>query len=224
MKPEPILLSWSGGKDSALALERLRADPHWEVIGLLTTVTGEYDRVSIHGVRRALLARQAAAVGLPLREAVLPPNPSNAVYEEVFARAIVEWRSAVPGLRRMAFGDLFLADIRAYRERQLADLGMEASFPVWGESTDLLARDLVRRGFRPIVVCVDPSALPAEYAGADFDAAWLDRLPAGVDPCGERGEFHTFVVDGPIFSTPVAVLRGDVVTRGGAVYADLLPT
>jgi uncharacterized protein (TIGR00290 family) len=220
---EPVVLGWSGGKDSTLALERLLDDPGVEVVGLLTTVTGEYDRVSIHGVRRVLLAQQAAALGLPLLEAVLPPNPTNAIYESIFAQALLEWKRRIPQLRIAAFGDLFLADIREYRERQLREVGMQARFPLWGEPTGPLARDLVARGYQPIVVCLDPTRVDVALAGAEYDAAFLDALPVEVDPCGERGEFHTFVVDGPIFRRPVAVRRGEVVTRAGSVFADLLP-
>ena len=220
---EPVIVGWSGGKDSTLALERLLADPGMDVVGLLTTVTGEYDRVSIHGVRRVLLAQQAAALGLPLMEAVLPPDPSNAIYEAVFAEALRQWRARVPGLRTAAFGDLYLADIRAYRERQLEELGMRAIFPVWGEPTAALGRALVARGYRPVVVCLDPTRLDSAFAGAVYDDAFLDQLPAGIDPCGENGEFHTFVIDGPIFRRPLAVRTGEIVQREGSVYADLLP-
>jgi uncharacterized protein (TIGR00290 family) len=220
---EPVIVGWSGGKDSTLALERLLADPAVEVAGLLTTVTGEYDRVSIHGVRRVLLAQQAAALGLPLMEAVLPPGPSNAIYEAVFAQALRQWQARVPGLRAIAFGDLFLADIRTYRERQLEELGMRAIFPLWGEPTEALARDLVGRGYCPIVVCIDPSKVSDSLAGAAYDDGFLDALPAGIDPCGENGEFHTFVIDGPIFQRPIAVRPGEIVHREGSVFADLLP-
>jgi uncharacterized protein (TIGR00290 family) len=221
--PEPVIVGWSGGKDSTVALERLLDDPAYEVAGLLTTVSAEFDRVSIHGVRRVLLAEQAAGLDLPLVEAVLPSNPTNAVYEQAFALALEEWRARIPGLRTVAFGDLFLADIRAYRERQLGELGMRAVFPVWGEPTAPLARSVVSRGYRPIVVCLDRTKLAASFAGAAYDDGFLDNLPTGIDPCGEQGEFHTFVTDGPIFRRPVAVTRGEVVTRDGSVFADLLP-
>lgn len=220
---KPVVLAWSGGKDSALALERLSADPEYEVVGLLTTVSVEFDRISIHGVRRELLARQAAAVGLPLLEAQLPPDPTNAIYEAIFADTVRAWCHLVPGLDTVAFGDLFLADIRAYRERQLAELHMQAVFPVWGIPTAPLAREIVARGYRATVVCLDPERVDPALAGAAFDAAFLDRLPASVDPCGERGEFHTFVTDGPSFRAPVRVQPGEVVRRAGCVFADLLP-
>jgi len=218
---QPILVGWSGGKDSAAALERLRADPAWDVVGLVTTVTGGHDRVSIHGVRRSLLAAQAAAVGLPVREAVLPPAPSNAVYEAVFAATVRDWMRELPEVRHMAFGDLFLADIRAYRERQLEQLGLQAVFPLWGEPTATLARQLIARGCRATLVCVDLSRLPVSLAGRAWDDALLDELAETVDPCGENGEFHTFVTGGPGFRHPVACEPGEVVIRDGFAWADL---
>ncbi len=221
--PEPIVLAWSGGKDSALALERLRADPTLEVVSLLTTITGEYDRISIHGVRRVLLHVQADAVHLPVAEAVLPPSPDNTIYESVFADALARLRERYPGLTRVAFGDLFLADLRAWREHQLDKLGMTARFPVWGQPTDWLARDLVSRGFRPVITAVDLGRLPASFAGRAYDAELLADLPPTVDPCGENGEFHTFVTDGPGFRHPVKTRPGDIVVRDGFAYADLLP-
>ena len=223
MSPEPIVLAWSGGKDSALALDRLRADPGVTVVSLLTTITGEYDRISIHGVRRALLYAQAAAVGLPLAEAVLPPSPDNAVYEAIFAEALARLQEQHPGLIRVAFGDLFLADLRAWREAQLARLGMTAHFPLWGGPTDWLALDLIARGFRPVISTVSLAHLPASFAGRAYDAALLADLPPGVDPCGENGEFHTFVTDGPGFRWPVPIQRDATVIREGVAYADLLP-
>ena len=220
---EAVVVAWSGGKDSALALARLRDDPGIEVVGLITTVSREFDRISIHGVRRVLLHRQAAALGLPVVEAELSPRATNADYEAAFAGAVAAWRARVPSLRRIAFGDLYLSDIRAYREAQLARLGLEAVFPLWGAATDRLARAMLGEGYRPVVVCVDTNRLPARLVGADFDLEFLDALPATVDPCGENGEFHTFVAQGPIFRTPVYIRRGAVVERDGFAYADLLP-
>jgi uncharacterized protein (TIGR00290 family) len=219
----PVVVAWSGGKDSSLALERLRANPNYEVVGLVTTVTAGYDRISIHGVRRSLLALQADAVGLPVVEALLPAAASNAEYEARFAEALAEWRRRVPDLRHVAFGDLFLADIRSYREAQLGAVGMEAVFPVWGEPTGPLAHDLIARGYRAILVCVDLARLPAWLAGRTYDEALLAALPAAVDPCGENGEFHTFVTDGPVFRSPLAVRVGETVERGPSAFADLLP-
>ena len=221
--PERTLLSWSGGKDSSLALQRLRADPGVRVEALLTTVTDAYDRVSMHGVRRPLLERQAAAVGLPLRLVHIPPACSNAEYEARFGAALAEW--AADGGEAVAFGDLYLADIRAYRERLVAERAprLAARFPVWGEDTAALARRFVGDGFRAVLACVDPRQVDARFCGRDFDLALLAELPAGADPCGENGEFHTFVADGPIFSHPVPVARGEVVERGGFWFCDLVP-
>ncbi|HVR99320.1 MAG TPA: ATP-binding protein [Thermoanaerobaculia bacterium] len=214
------LLSWSGGKDCALALYTLRQMPGVEVAGLLTTVTEDYDRINIHGVRRALLEQQAEATGLPLYVVPLPRECSNEHYEARMAGALREHREK--GVRRVAFGDLFLEDVRAYRERQLAAMGMEGLFPVWGRDTAEAARDLLRLGFAATLVCVDTEALPASFAGRPFDAGLLRDLPPGVDPCGENGEFHTFVHAGPVFRAPVPCRVGDVEDRGRFVYRDLV--
>jgi uncharacterized protein (TIGR00290 family) len=218
-----IALGWSGGKDSMLALERLRADPAVEVAGLITTISTAFDRISIHGVRRRWLQAQAAGLGLEVIEAALPPEASNAVYERVFAGAVVEAQRHWPGLAALAFGDLFLADIRAYRERQVGSLGLACRFPLWGEPTDRLARDFIDRGYRAWVVCINTALLPARLAGRAYDARFLGDLPAGADPCGENGEFHTFVHDGPPFTTPVACVPGGVVERSGCAFAELDP-
>jgi uncharacterized protein (TIGR00290 family) len=219
--PPRALLSWSGGKDSALALHRLRETGALGVEGLLTTVTDAYDRISMHGVRRALLDAQAAAVGLPLRTVRIPPGCSNEEYEARTGAALAAWVGE--GGAAVAFGDLFLEDIRAYRERLLAPHPLAAVFPLWGEDTTALARRFVALGFRAVLVCVDPRRLDRRFAGRAYDDALLDELPAGVDPCGEHGEFHTFVHDGPVFRAPVAVAPGEVVERDGFVFADLLP-
>ncbi len=203
---EPILLSWSGGKDSSLSLHTLRQTPGVEVVGLLTTVTEEYDRISMHGVRRPLLEQQAAAAGLPLHIIWIPPDCTNEIYEERMAAALAPHREQ--GIRRVAFGDLYLEDIRAYRESKLAGAGMEALFPVWGRDTAELAREFIAQGFEAILVCVDTQTLDAAFAGRAFDEALLRDLPPGVDPCGENGEFHTFVHAGPIFRVPISVQRG----------------
>jgi uncharacterized protein (TIGR00290 family) len=217
---EPVIISWSGGKDSALALAEILRDDLYDVIGLLTTVTRDYDRISMHGVRRELLRSQADSLGIPLTEAVIRAGASNADYEAAFAGALADFRAA--GIRRVVFGDLFLADIRAYRARQLADLGMECLFPVWGRDTAQLAEEFVAAGFGAVLCCVDPRQLDGSFCGREFDAALLSDLPAGVDPCGENGEFHTFVYDGPIFRCPVSCHRGEVVSRDGFWYCDLI--
>lgn len=220
--PQPVWLSWSGGKDSALTHHVLGAHPGVEVVGLLTTVTAAYGRVSMHGVRVALLRAQAAALGLPVTPVALPADASNGAYEHAMAAALAEARGR--GVRRVAFGDLFLADVRAYRERQLAAAGMAASFPVWRRDTAAFAADVLALGFRAVVVCVDAEQLDPAFCGRAFDASFLEDLPGGVDPCGERGEFHTFVYDGPTFAGPVHWRRGRQVTRDGRFrFQDLLP-
>lgn len=219
-----MLLSWSGGKDSALALEALFADPSVEVRGLLTSVTSGYDRISIHGVRRSLLEAQAAALELPLTEIALVPQCSNAEYETAFRLAVEKARSRFPELTAIAFGDLFLEDVRAYRERLLASMGLEALFPLWGEATAALAERCCALGVAARLVCVDTTQLPARFAGRLFDRALLAELPAAVDPCGERGEFHTFVADGPGFLAPIPYTVGEIVRRDDRfVYCDLVP-
>jgi uncharacterized protein (TIGR00290 family) len=216
----PVALSWSGGKDSALALWALREEMGAEPVALLTTVTEDYDRVSMHAVRRELLREQARATGVPLAEIQIPAGCVNATYEERMAAAL-----ASPPLDRVptiAFGDLFLEDVRAYREERLAGAGRTALFPLWRRDTAALARQFIEAGFEATLVCVDPEQLDPSFVGRRFDEALLADLPAGVDPCGENGEFHTFVHAGPIFEAPIGVERGEVVTRDGFAFQDLL--
>jgi uncharacterized protein (TIGR00290 family) len=221
---EPVVVSWSGGKDSALALAALRADPRFEPVALVTTVTAGYDRISIHGVRRELLAGQARSLGLPLHEMWLEPQSSNAAYEAALESALAELRVSYSGARRVAFGDLFLEDVRRYREERLARAGWEALFPLWGEPTTGLARSVVDQGYDARLVCVDTTLLDGGFAGRVFDAKLLGDLPASVDPCGERGEFHTFVAGGPGFAARVEYEVGEVVVREGRfAYCDLVP-
>jgi uncharacterized protein (TIGR00290 family) len=215
-----ILLSWSSGKDSAWALHRLRQDPNIEICGLLTTLNAAFDRVAMHGVRRAILEAQAAAAGLPLWAVPLPWPCPNKVYELRMAEACQ--RAVDEGIEAIAFGDLFLEEIRAYRERQLAPTGLEAIFPLWRISTDKLAREMIAGGLRARLTCVDTKQLPAAFAGREFDEALLRDLPAEADPCGERGEFHSCVYAGPMFKAPLPVESGAVVDREGFVFADLL--
>ena len=218
----PIAVAWSGGKDSSLALEALRADPTVEVVALVTTVTREFDRISIHGVRRSVLQAQVAALELPLVEATIPPAASNTIYEAALAEALETVQRQQPEVHHLAFGDLFLADVRAYRERLLAALGWLPVFPLWGLDTAALARHFVGSGYQAILTCVDTTQLPADFAGREFDAALLADLPATVDPCGERGEFHTCVYAGPIFRHPIALEVGTRVRRDGRFeYCDL---
>jgi uncharacterized protein (TIGR00290 family) len=220
---EPILLSWSGGKDSSLALAALRDDPTVEVVGLLTSVTRGYERISIHGVRRTLLDAQVRQIGLPLYEITLEPSSSNEAYETAVATTLAGVRLHEPAVRRIAYGDLFLEDVRRYREEQLARLGFTGLFPLWGRDTRELAREFVDRGFEARLVCVDTSQLDARFSGRLYDHALLDELPTTVDPCGERGEFHTFVAAGPCFSTRVEYKVGDVVLRDERfAYCELL--
>ncbi len=222
--PERIVLSWSGGKDSALALARLLNDPRFDVIGLLTTVTAGYDRVSIHGVRRALLHAQAESIGIPVHEVVLQPESSNEAYDAALAVALDRLRLEHPEVRRLAFGDIFLEDVRQYREQRIAASGYGAVFPLWGEATDVLAREVIRRGIEARLVCVDTDALPAAFAGRRYDASLLADLPESVDACGENGEFHTFVSAGPGFREPIPYEVGEVVIRGERfAYSDLVP-
>jgi uncharacterized protein (TIGR00290 family) len=221
--PEPIILSWSGGKDSALALAALQDDPAFRVVGLLTTITTGYDRISVHGVRRTLLAAQEHAIGLPVHEIVIEPQSSNAAYDAAVERALGDVRRRYPDVRRIAYGDLFLEDVRRYREERLAPLGFEGYFPLWGRPTPALAREFIDRGFQARLVCVDTTQLEAGFAGRTFDAALLEELPPSVDPCGERGEFHTFVSAGPGFARPIEYDVGEVVLRDGRfAYCDLV--
>jgi uncharacterized protein (TIGR00290 family) len=219
--PVKAVMAWSGGKDSACALWRLQQDARYDVVSLLTTLTEGYDRVSMAGIRRELLLAQAAALGLPVREVWIPQVATNEVYEERMGAAVEQMLAE--GVRAVAFGDLFLEDVRAYRERQLADTGLEPVFPIWGAPTLALAHRVMADGFRAVLVCVDPRQVPAELASRDFDASLLADLPPEADPCAERGEFHTFVYDAPNFSAPIPFTRGEVVEREGFVFADLLP-
>ncbi len=215
-----VALSWSGGKDSALALWALREELGVEPIALLTTLTENYDRISMHAVRGELLRAQARATGIELVEIGIPVACVNEVYEERMAEAL-----ASPPLDRastIAFADLFLADVRSYREERLAAVGRTALFPLWGRDTAALAREFVESGFEATLVCVDPSQLDPSFVGRPFDEALLADLPAGVDPCGENGEFHTFVHAGPIFTGPIEVELGEAVTRDGFAFQDLI--
>jgi uncharacterized protein (TIGR00290 family) len=214
------LLAWSSGKDSAFALHVLRQQGDVEVRGLLTTLNEAHDRVAMHAVRRELAEAQAAAAGLPLVVVRIPCPCPNEAYESAMSRALNEARAG--GVCAVAFGDLFLGDVRRYREERLAGTGIRPLFPLWGRPTRALAEEMLASGLRARVTCVDPRALPDTFAGREFDHALLDALPEGVDPCGENGEFHTFAWDGPMFRHPVPVRNGEVVRRDGFVFADLL--
>jgi uncharacterized protein (TIGR00290 family) len=217
--PERVALAWSGGKDSSMTLTRLRADLHCEVAVLLTTVTEDYNRISLHGVRRELLEDQAWAVGVPLTVAYIPADATDEIYrarmEQTFRTLLAD------GITTVAFGDLFLEHVRRYREGWLPTIGVKPIFPLWHEDTRRLAEAFVQEGFAAIVACVDTTWLDPEFVGRQFDAGFLHDLPAHVDPCGERGEFHTFVYDGPIFHHRVPVHTGERVQRGVRVFCDL---
>ena len=214
-------MSWSSGKDSTLALHAARQDLDLDVTALLVTLNAGADRVAMHAVRRTLLEAQAGRLGLPLKIVEIPSPCPNDVYEARMAAAMAEASDAA--IEHVIFGDLFLEDIREYREHALAGSGIEPLFPLWQRPTDALARQMIDAGIRAVLTCVDPSQLDPAFAGRQFDASLLADLPASVDPCGERGEFHTFVYDGPGFSSPVAVEVGDVVERDGFVFCDVRP-
>ncbi len=213
-------MSWSSGKDSALALHHARLSGEVEVVGLLTTVNAEFQRVAMHGVRRALLEAQAAELGLPLHVVELPWPCSNEVYEQRMAAAVDVALEA--GVEAMVFGDLFLRDVRRYREQTLEGTGLRPLFPLWERPTPAVAQELLELGVRAVVSCVDTSQAPTELAGRWYDEALLAELPPGVDPCGENGEFHTVVVDGPGFSSPLPVTIGETVERDGFLFTDVL--
>ena len=214
-------MSWSSGKDSAYALHMARLAGELEITALLTTVTETFARVSMHGVREELLRAQARATGLPLIEVRIPSPCPNEVYEERMSAVL--GGATQGGVETVVFGDLYLADIRAYREDRLASVGMRAAFPLWKKDTRALAREMIASGMRAVLTCIDPRKVPRELAGREFDESLLDDLPDDVDPCGENGEFHTFAYAGPALRQPIAVRVGDIVDRDGFVFADVLP-
>jgi uncharacterized protein (TIGR00290 family) len=217
---EKIIVGWSGGKDASQAVYELKRQDEVEIVSLLTTVTEGYDRISMHGVRRTLLAAQAKATGFALEEVLIPQNCTNEIYEERMRQSLEKFQKQ--GISAAAFGDLFLEDVRAYREERMGRIGMKCLFPLWGKPTSELARRFLDLGFRAIAVCVDTQVLSRDFAGREYDEDFLRDLPADVDPCAENGEFHTFVYDGPIFSKPVPVERGEIVLRDNRFcYCDL---
>jgi len=218
---EKVLLSWSGGKDSALTLYEIQKNRDWQIAGLLTTVTEGYDRISMHGVRRILLERQAQSIGLPLQKLFISNNATNEEYETKMREALMELKGY--GLSSVAFGDIFLQDVRKYREDNLARLGMKGIFPLWEIDTSELAKIFIRLGFKAVVTCVDSKVLDQSFASRIIDEQFLAELPSRVDPCGENGEFHSFVFDGPIFEEPISFTIGEVVLRDSFCYCDLLP-
>ena len=219
--PEPILFCWSGGKDSAMALHTLLQQQQFRVTALLTTVTEGYDRISMHGVRRELLLQQAESIGLPLHEVRIPPQCVNPVYEARMEQALRIFY--YQGVRKVAFGDIFLEDLRAYRETNLARIRMTALFPIWKRDTRELIRFFHAQRFRAIAACIDPKVLAPSFAGRELDDSFFRDLPPNADPCGENGEFHTFVFDGRIFRWPIPVRTGEIAHRDGFVFCDLLP-
>lgn len=219
--PEPILFCWSGGKDSAMALHALQQSPDVQIVALLTTVTETYDRISMHGVRRELLLLQAQSIGIPLHEVRIPPQCVNPLYEQRMEEALRIHH--VQGVRSVAFGDIFLEDLRAYRETNLGRIGMTAIFPIWKRDTRELIRHFHTHKFRAITACIDPKILPHTFAGRELDDSFFRDLPPQADPCGENGEFHTFAFDGPIFRHAIPFRAGEVIERDAFVFCDLLP-
>lgn len=213
-------MSWSSGKDSAWALYKLQQNPEIELVGLFCTVSKAFDRVAMHGVRVELLRLQAERADLPLQIIEIPSPCSNADYEILMGQFVADVKSR--GVEHIAFGDLFLEDIRSYREEKLKNSGITPIFPIWGMPTDKLSREMVDAGLRAIITCIDPEQAPKEFAGREFDQNLLDSLPETVDPCGENGEFHSFVFDGLMFREPIAIEIGDIVHRDGFVFADVL--
>src|SRR5882724_5657788 len=218
---EPILFCWSGGKDSAMALHALLQQKQFRIVSLLTTVTETYDRIAMHGVRRELLKRQAESLGLPLHEVFIPPQCVNPIYEARMEEALVYFFKQ--GIRHVAFGDIFLEDLRLYREKNLARVEMQALFPIWKRDTRDLIRDFHAARFRSVAVCIDSKVLDPTFAGRELDESFFADLPPTVDPCGENGEFHTFVFDGPIFSRSIDFALGEAVQRDSFIFRDLLP-
>jgi uncharacterized protein (TIGR00290 family) len=220
---ESVLVSWSGGKDSALALHAILKRQDYKIAALFTTLTADYDRISMHGVRRALLEQQASALGLPLEEIFISKNAANAEYETKLAEVLQHYRAA--GLTTVVFGDIFLQDLRQYREDNLARLGMKALFPLWQRDTRELARSLMALGFKAVTTCVDTHALDKRFVGREIDEQFLSELPPSVDPCGENGEFHSFVYAGPLFTQDITHTRGEVILRDNRFYyCDLVPS
>ena len=218
---EQVIVSWSGGKDSCMALYEIRKNSAYDVAGLLTTITRDYDRISIHGVRRTLLERQAESLGIPLREVYISRAASNHEYESRMEEALLDYRGQ--GIDTVVFGDLFLQDIKEYRDRLLAGLSMQAIYPIWNKDTSRLIREFIESGFKAVVTCVDPKALDGSFAGRTIDEQFLNDLPASVDACGENGEFHSFVFDGPIFREPVNLIAGETIERDGFCFCDFSP-
>ncbi len=219
---EKIILSWSGGKDSSLTLYELKGSQVFEVVALVTTVTEGYERISMHGVRNILLERQAKSLNIPVDKVFISQGASNLEYESKMERMLTKYKSM--GVSKVAFGDIFLEDLRQYREANLAKIGMQGLFPIWKRSTQELARSFINLGFKAVITCVDNTHLDRTFSGRTFDHRFLSDLPSNVDPCGENGEFHSFVYDGSLFEKPIDYVKGEVVLRDGRFYyCDLVP-
>ena len=218
---EKVIFAWSGGKDSALSLYEIRKDEKYEVVSLLTTITGDYDRVSMHGVPRALVEQQANSLGLPIEKIFISKSASNEEYESKMGEILIRFKQA--GISSVVFGDVFLAEVRKYREDNLSKLGMRGVFPIWGRNTAELANSFITLGFQAVVTCVDSKFLDGSFAGRMLDECFLAELPSGVDPGGENGEFHSFVFDGPIFKERIACKPGERVLRDSFYFCDVLP-
>lgn len=219
---EKIVLAWSGGKDSTLALYELLQKGEYDIVALLSTVTEGYDRVSMHGVRRELLEKQVEAIGFPLDIVFIPQKCTNEEYEQRMAEKMIFYKEK--GIRKVAFGDIFLQDVREYRERNLAKVGMEGEFPLWGKDSKELARRFIKLGFKAVITCVDGERLAGEFVGREFNEEFLSSLPSHIDPSGENGEFHTFVYAGPLFKRTVPLQKGEIVLRENRFYfCDLVP-
>jgi len=222
MLKQKVLFAWSGGKDSSMALYKLLKNRKYMVSSLLTTVTEDYDRISMHGVRRTLLEQQASSLGLPLEKVYISKVSSNEEYEANMAKTLKKYKKL--SVSTVAFGDIFLEDLRKYREDKLSEVGMKVIFPVWKINTAKLARDFINLGFKAVITCVDKTKLSRKFVGRQFDRKFLSDLPSGVDPCGENGEFHSFVYDGPIFKDIIAYKKGKIVLRNKRFYyCDLIP-
>lgn len=221
-KTTPILLSWSGGKDSSLALREIQKTGEYEIAALITTVTSDYDRVSMHGLRTELLEQQAQSLDIPLQKVLIPKSASNDEYESAFNEVLLNYKEK--GIERVVFGDLFLEDIKKYRENLLGKIGMECVFPIWKQDTSKLAQEFIERGFKAITICVDSEVLSEEFVGKKFNEQFLNELPREIDPCGENGEFHTFVYDGQIFKNPIEHRLGEIVLRDERFcYCEIMP-
>jgi len=214
------LMSWSSGKDSAWALYQLQKDPEIELVGLFCTVNQEFNRVAMHGVRVELLKEQAKSLDLPLQIIEIPNPCNNAIYEKIMGEFTK--KSIKENIEYFAFGDLFLEDVRQYREDKLKDSGIKPIFPIWGMATDKLSREMIRQGLRTVITCIDPKQISENFIGKEFDSNFLDTLPKNVDPCGENGEFHSFVFDGPMFSDKIEILTGEIVERDGFIFVDIM--